>query len=331
MAKRISDESRKQTDVDSETQVSSNGRGEMIPSPAAPSWTMVKSLGEAVTIAKLVAEGNALPDCRNAGVALLKILAGAEMGFGPFASLTGVDVIEGKPSVGAHLKAAAIRRSERYDYSIVEQDEEGTVCEVAFWERTDFTGGTRRKFCAGWHQQGSVRMTRELADARGLSKGKSGTKSNWATSPADMLFARCITKGYKRYCPDISGGARTYDADELDQGQEPESVPHGFNRNVVEPVVDAEFTTSGNGVETPPRADGVSTKIPREQEIAEEVVARFGDLVKQLSLDPAKVRARLKQKYGTEAFRELRQGQAQEAVDQLERALDKQSQEQPAG
>jgi hypothetical protein len=32
-----------------------------------------------------------------------------------------------------------------------------------------------------------------------------------------MLFARAISKGYRRYCPDLTGGVLAYDPDELDQ------------------------------------------------------------------------------------------------------------------
>jgi hypothetical protein len=40
-------------------------------------------------------------------------------------------------------------------------------------------------------------------------------KANWRNHPDDMLFARCVSKGYRRYCADLSSGVLAYDPDEL--------------------------------------------------------------------------------------------------------------------
>lgn len=46
-------------------------------------------------------------------------------------------------------------------------------------------------------REGEITVIRTLADAeaKGISKGKSGTKSNWLISPRTMLQWRCITEG----------------------------------------------------------------------------------------------------------------------------------------
>lgn len=62
-----------------------------------------------------------------------KILAGAELGFGPFASVNGIHIISGKPSVGANLMASAVKGSSRYDYRVKEMTND--VCSIEFFER----------------------------------------------------------------------------------------------------------------------------------------------------------------------------------------------------
>lgn len=290
---------------------------QMIPAQAAAaavSWSMVRNLAEAIQIADLIGKSNALADVRNPGIALLKIMAGAEIGFGPFASLTGVDIINGKPSVGAHLKAATIKRSDHYDYEIIEQDEAGTVCDVAFFERVAHQGGESRKFSAGWKRVGNVRFTIEQANEKGLTQGAKGTKDNWRTAPADMLFARCITKGQKRFCPDLIGGARTYDPDELDVAPEP--LPAPVVASAI-PAVDAEFEAVQQ-VETPDAQE------PEGNEPLPEMwVVRFGQACADLGLAASAVIARLQKAYGVDSFRKLNSAQAAEVLEKLEAAAEK--------
>jgi hypothetical protein len=55
----------------------------------------------------------------------------------------------------------------------------------------------------------------------GLAVGKDGKiKTNWSRHGDDMLFARCISKGFRRYCPDLTGGVLAYDPDELEHSSQ---------------------------------------------------------------------------------------------------------------
>lgn len=207
------------------------------PAPASSTWTAVGNLAEAIQLAEIVAKSNGLPDIRNAGQALLKILAGAEMGFGPFASLVDVHIIEGKPAVGAHLKAAAIKRSDHYDYRVIELTRDS--CSLEFSERSRATG----KF----EVVGRVSMTLAEAEESGLTKGKDGMKRNWRVSSDDMLFARCISKGYRRYCPDLTSGVLVYDPDELDSDENPHQAVVECAVRPPAPVPDEAPTAPANG------------------------------------------------------------------------------------
>lgn len=130
----------------------------------------------------------------------IKILAGAEAGFGPFASHSGVTVINGKPGFGANLLAQAIKRHPLYDYRVIEKTDQ--VCRI--------------KFLAGKEELGIETFTMEMAKRAGLVK----PSGPWAQYPEAMLFARCLTAGMRTHCPDALGGMGAYTPEELGaQGQ----------------------------------------------------------------------------------------------------------------
>lgn len=124
-----------------------------------------------------------------------KILAGREMGFGPFASVNGINIIQGKPAMGANLMAAAIKSSGRYDYRVREMTDK--VCRIEYFERVD----------GKWESIGESSFTD--VDAR-----KAGTK-NMDKFARNMLFARAMSNGVRWYCPDIMCGNAVYVPEEL--------------------------------------------------------------------------------------------------------------------
>jgi len=143
------------------------------------------------------AAGN--PDQHMAECAI-KILAGAECGFGPFASSAGVAVINGRPGFGANLLAQSIKRHPLYDYRVLEKTDQ--VCRI--------------KFLAGKEELGIETFTIQMAERANLI-GKGGP---WKQYPEAMLFARCLSAGMRTHCPDALGGAPAYTPEELGaQGQ----------------------------------------------------------------------------------------------------------------
>jgi hypothetical protein len=134
------------------------------------------------------------PDALMAECAI-KILAGMEAGFGPFASAAGVSVINGKPGFGANLLAQAIKRHPIYDYRVLEKTD--TICRI--------------KFLAGKEELGVETFTADMAKRAGLTKD-GGMYSKY---PEAMLFARCLTAGMRTHCPDALGGVAAYTPEEL--------------------------------------------------------------------------------------------------------------------
>ena len=134
------------------------------------------------------------PDAHMAECAI-KILAGAECGFGPFASSAGVSVINGRPGFGANLLAQAIKRHPLYDYRVLEKTDQ--VCRI--------------RFLAGKEMLGEEVFTIAMAERAGLTKGG----GPWKQYPEAMLFARCLSAGMRTHCPDALGGAPAYTPEEL--------------------------------------------------------------------------------------------------------------------
>ena len=130
-------------------------------------------------------------DVRTQAQAVVKVMAGAELGLPPFASMTGIHIIQGKPALGANVIATLIKNDPRYNYRVLEMSD--TVCRIQFYESGEPCGVS--EFTA--------------TDAR-----KAGTK-NMDKFPKNMLFARAISNGAKWYTPGIFGGAPVYTPDEL--------------------------------------------------------------------------------------------------------------------
>ncbi len=150
-----------------------------------------QTLAETIKVGEVMAQSGFFQDSRQAAQAIVKILAGQEMGFGPFASMTGVHIISGRPAVGANLMAAAVKGSGRYDYRVKQMTD--TVCEVSFLQSGQEIGTS--KF--------------SIEDAR-----KAGTK-NMDKFPRNMLFARAMSNGVRWFCPDVFNGAAVYTPEEL--------------------------------------------------------------------------------------------------------------------
>jgi hypothetical protein len=154
----------------------------------------------------LVASSAYFSDAREAAQAAVKIMAGAELGIGPIASMRGIDIIKGEVSLSAGMVAAMVRRSGVYDYRVERWDNE--ACEIVFTRN-------RRPLTP------SSVFTLEDAKRAGLAG------PNYQKFPRNMLFARAMTNGARVHCPEVFVGA-VYTPDELVDGEvvlEPSEPP----------------------------------------------------------------------------------------------------------
>lgn len=148
-------------------------------------------------------------DTRDAAQAIVKVMAGQELGFAPIASMTGVYIVKGKVSLSANLIAAAVKRSGRYTFRVRKHDAQ--VCEIEFFE-LDKSGNKESIGVSSF----SMKEAREGQINMDWDKHSNGwkEKATWKNFPRNMLYARAMSNGAKWYCPDVFGGP-VYTPDEL--------------------------------------------------------------------------------------------------------------------
>ena len=182
---------------------------------------LVHSMDDLSRIGQMMAKSGYFTDARDAAQAGVKVLAGMEMGFGAFASMTGIYIIQGRPSVGANLMASAVKSNPKYDYRVRKMDND--ECVIEFFE---LVNGRRESI-------GTSSFT--MAEAR-----KAGVK-NLDKFPRNMLFARAMSNGIRWFCPDVFAGNPTYTPEELGADVDDEgivvSVPQTAPVITVEPVI----------------------------------------------------------------------------------------------
>lgn len=150
----------------------------------------ISNVDDLARVSEMFAKSGYFNDAREAAQAGVKILAGQGWGIAPFDAMTGVHIIQGRAAIGAHLIAAKIKASGKYDYRVRTMTDK--ACEIEF-----FQGG-----------QPIGVSTFTLEDAK-----KAGTK-NLDKFARNMLFARAMSNGYRWYCPDVFTGP-VYTPEEL--------------------------------------------------------------------------------------------------------------------
>ena len=153
-----------------------------------------------------------------------RILMGAGLGLNISESLQFLYVINGKPVVAAACYATKIKAHDSYDYRVNSLTDD--ACEIEFYSDGESLGTSS--------------FTYAEAQKAGIAKG-----SNWQNYRTDMLFSRAMSRGGRRFCPDVLNGA--YVEGELDDRQPMKNVTP--EQKQVEPSweeleeVEAEVTT----------------------------------------------------------------------------------------
>lgn len=203
-------------------------------------------VNDVMTLAKNFAESGMFADVKQVQQAFVKIMAGQEIGIPPFAAMSGVHIIQGKPTIGAGLIASRVKGSGKYDYKVVQQDEK--ACSIDFYQGKEKIGNS----------------TFTIEEAK-----KAGTK-NLDKFPKNMLFARAISNGVKWYCPDVFSGP-VYTPEEM------ETVTVDVSHEVVEPNYELALTSCQDLEELAE----VYKKMPKAKQV--EFKQLTADLKKSLS------------------------------------------------
>jgi hypothetical protein len=186
------------------------------------------ALQDPETLGRVLAASGYFDDAKEAAQAVVKVLAGMELGFGPIASMTGIFIVKGRVTLGANLMAASIKRHPRYDYRI--RDLSGELAAVTFYE--------------GGAEVGTSEFSMEDARRAGLAGGET-----WKKYPRNMLLWRALSNGAKFFCPDVFAGAPVYTPDELGADVDPET---GEIIDAPPAAIAAAATTTGGASPRPP-------------------------------------------------------------------------------
>ena len=130
-------------------------------------------------------------DVTDVAQAFVKICRGAEMGIPPTTAMHGFDIIKKRLFVKPWLIAAKINACGYGGYIVEEQSAER--CIIRF----------RRRYPErGWVDL--PLMTYTIAEAKG--HGLVQRSPHWQTSPANMLYQRCMGRGGTTYFPELLAG-----------------------------------------------------------------------------------------------------------------------------
>ena len=149
------------------------------------------NFNEIQMVGRAMAQSGFFADSKSEAQAIVKIMAGREIGLGAFAAMSGIHIIQGKPVMGANLLATLIKNDPRYDYKVVTLTD--ADCSIDFYENDQKIG----------------------TSAFSASDAKKAGSKNMDKYPRNMLFARAISNGAKWYTPGIFGGLPVYTPDEF--------------------------------------------------------------------------------------------------------------------
>jgi len=182
---------------------------------------------------------------KNPQQALVTIMAGRELGMGPFEAMSNIYVIQGRPAYYAHKYGDMIKRSGKYDFKVLTLTD--TECVIQF------------------SQDGKIIGKSEFTMDDAKKAGLGGT--SWTKYPRNMLYSRAISNGAKWYCPDAFNGA-AYTPEEL--GAEVEVDEHGTETVISIPREDVVVQDAPTPNDTEQRAETGSSSPQTAEDVQEE-------------------------------------------------------------
>lgn len=254
----------------------------------------INDLDSAMKVATMLAKSGYWKETGTAERAFVKIMLGQELGIGPMASMRGIEVdYLGRVTLMANLQAALVKASGTFNYHVIEANDQR--CALEFLERNP---NAKPGDADEWRLLGISELTIDQAKAANMHQqwdskdGAMKPKQTWKSYPSDMLFARCITRGVKRYVPHITNGLTIYEPDEL-VGLPPSSYIEGESHLV---ETQSDTTTASSSADTttqnPPQpanggaqagsssATGATEPKPTDQQTAIAFCKRWADKAK---------------------------------------------------
>lgn len=161
---------------------------------------------QALALGRIFAMSGMFPTIKSGAQAVVKILAGRELGFSPIYSMMHVHMIEagGRTNIYVSTEAYGARMTKAgINYTIMEQDD---------------------RHCVIYFERGTRTYTSEYTIERAKKAGLIKAGGAWEKHPENMLYWRALRNGARVIAPDIMAAMEV-----LDEATEAEIVEHGGN------------------------------------------------------------------------------------------------------
>jgi len=149
------------------------------------------SMKDLSDVSALIFNSKVFGDLQSKEAAAIKIIAGKELGFTPFQSMSMFDFIQGRPTLNAHGKATLINSSGDFRLKINELTAERCCIDVC-----------RKNDQGEWKVINIATFTIEDAALADLTTGKNA--HSWKKYPRNMLFARCVSNIWRWDCAELN-------------------------------------------------------------------------------------------------------------------------------
>lgn len=200
------------------------------------------SLKEIAYLGDVFVKSGYFEGVRDQAQAMVKIMAGAEIGLPPMVSMTGIYIVKGKIQLGADVLAKKVKSSGRYDYKVKTLTEQ--ICEIEFFEQGKSIGVSP--------------FTIEQAK-------KAGTQ-NIEKFARNMLFARALSNGVRWFCPDVTTMTAFVEG-ELVEDDEPQQPTDQLVQDQSPDVVREDVPAVIAAIKKAAKDCGIASSIPLTAEL----------------------------------------------------------------
>jgi len=149
------------------------------------SMILSRELQESMSLGDVFVKSGMFPDLKSQAQAVVKILAGRELGLSPLQSMTDIYMVNGKVALQAKLIASLIKKSGKYDYHIDKLDDQ--ECVISFFQNN----GKMEK------------IGESIFSIKDAARAGIVNKESWKNYPRNMLFSRAVSNGARLYCADV--------------------------------------------------------------------------------------------------------------------------------
>lgn len=184
-------------------------------------------LKEPMALGEVFAKSGMFPDVKDQAQAVVKIMAGKELGLSAFESMASIYMVNGKLALTSKAMSSLIKRSRKYDYTVDELTE--TECKISFYRLQKPEDGMNK----------DVLLGQSIFTFKDAAKAGLVNKDVWKNYPKNMLFARALSNGARFYAPDAICGY--YATEELQDIEEPPVSPQ---KQIIE--MNSEGVTDGS-------------------------------------------------------------------------------------